>query len=184
MAEFWIRPGEYRPDTQFDAVMARNRIHKGDPDVPYQRYEGPHGPLEVFAVDDLKATVVKGPSHDPVRLGWGPHSKNDRHWVDKLRSGIACRVGQVEVTFSHPRFGPTRAARAVHVQAGERRYVSRLRGYKSYVVERPDGFRIATFASLGRRPGWLHDGADQLEVVVVVLLHGSGLRLETPLSLP
>lgn len=182
--EFRVRPGPYRPDTQARAVLARNREELGHPGLAYLVYEGPHGPLEVFAVDDLKATVVAGGGAGaPVRLEWGPLAKEDGDWVGRLGAGLSCRVDGTDVTIRQPRLGLTRAGRGLQVDAGGRRYLARLRGYRTFVLERDDGSRVATFPAPGREEGRLDAGAGRLEAVLVALLEGSGLRLEPATSL-
>lgn len=173
MADFQLRPGPYQPD-----LLPSKPTIQGSSEEPTDLYEGPHGPLEVYALDNLHTTVVKGPGLAPVRLPWGPHAKDERDWVDRLRSGITCEVEGVPVRFHRGRPGITRAGRTLHCTAGDRAYAYRLRNVSTYVVERGGG----TLVRFNRRRngGWVDDGADRLDVVVVVLLMGSGLLLEAP----
>lgn len=174
MADFKLRPGPYQPD-----LLSSKPAIQGNSEEPTDLYEGPHGPLEVYALDNLHTTVVKGPGLTPVRLAWGPHVKDERDWVDRLRNGITCEVDGVPVSFHRGRLGLTRSGRVLHCTAGDRSYVYRLRRVVTYMVERGGGQPLVRF-NRRRDGGWMDDGADRLDVVVVVLLMGSGLLLESP----
>lgn len=180
MAEFRLRPGDYRPDA-VAGVFDKKRSTAGNPDVAFQHYEGPHGPLEVYAVDGLTATVVRGAAVGEVRLEWGLHAKNDRKWHERLQHGLSCSVGGVEVRFARPRSGLSRRARAIEVTRGDMRYVSRVRGVARHVLEREDGTLVARYPDV-RRGGWLDDRADAVDAVIVVLLLGSNLVDESVLG--
>ncbi|MGH9179138.1 MAG: hypothetical protein ACRD0N_11385 [Acidimicrobiales bacterium] len=185
MTEIRLRPGPYRPDTQLPTLLGKEREPPGDPSQPFAVYEGPHGPMEGYLVEDRRATVVRGPAlAEPVHLAWGLDAGADRDWLRRLMNGISCRVGSTEVVLRQRRFGFTRAARGVQISAGDRAYLARLRRYKTYVVERAGGEELARYPRPGQEVGWLRDDADQLEAVLVFLLDASGLRLEPAASLP
>lgn len=178
MTDFRISPGPYRPDTELPPLLGRRQPPAGDPDHPFARYEGPHGPMDAFAVDGATVTEVRGPTlAQPVRLAWGLEAKSDSKWVERLVHGIPCRIGATDVVFRQSRFGLTRDKRGVHVEAGPRQLVARLRRYKTYVVERADGSGVARYPWRGE-VGWMDAAADQFEAVVVLLLDASLLRLE------
>ena len=185
MAEFHISRGPAQPsDDNPPLLWWRHRDHVSD-EEPRRLYEGPHGPLAVFSPDDRRATVVRGePPFTPVRLEWGPRSRQDQHASRQLRRvGLSCVVDGVDVTFQSHFQGITRASRALRVRAGESRYVYRLRRIATNVVEREDGSLVVRF-NRRRNGGWMDDGVDRVEVVLTLLVATSGLLLESSTLTP
>ncbi|HET9442089.1 MAG TPA: hypothetical protein VFO65_02130 [Acidimicrobiales bacterium] len=184
MADYRLRQGAYRPDV--GAFWRRDPLRRadGNPDVPSAHYEGPHGPLEVYDLEKLRVTEVRGPGREPIRLEWGPGV--DGAQMERLRQGLPFRVAGVDFTLRQPARGQRRSSRQIEVDGGGRRYVARLRSFGRMTVERGDGSAVARFATArhGGR-GWMDDGVDAVDVAVVVVLEGSGVTQEAIMgSLP
>ena len=180
MADYRLRPGDYRPDVGGPlGAVDPMRSTAGNPDVASARYEGPHGPLDVYSVEGLTVTEVRGAGLTAATLAWGPKAGGGDGQA-RLRQGLPCQVDGVRLIVSQPRGGLTRSRRQVVAEGDGRRYAVRVRGAPGRLaVERGGGgvlARFPTVASGGR--GCMADDGDLVDVVVVVLLQASGLADE------